>query len=258
MALDLESARRALRERQGSGARYDSPSAPARELAWARQGTAYFARHLNETTDEDLRQPSRLPGWSRAEVVAHVGYNARALTRLLTWAATGTEHPMYASAAHRAEEIARGATLPARALRHLVSHSTVHLDVEWRDLPDAAWNAPVRTAQGRTVPARETAWMRTREVWVHSVDLGGGGRFDDFPPEFLDALAADVFQTWNRRGEDVPIHLVAVDRPAPHRTEGRQVTVTGRQADLVRWLTGRGGHDLVSSSNRLPDIPSWL
>src|SRR5690606_37927969 len=62
----------------------------------------------------------------------------------------------------RMAEIRRGESLPPRALRHLAHHAAIHLDVEWRDLDAAAWDASVVTAQGRTVPARETVWMRTR------------------------------------------------------------------------------------------------
>lgn len=57
------------------------------------------------------------------------------------------------------------------ALRNLTDHAAVHLNVEWRDLPDEKWSNLVKTAQGRTVPASETAWMRTREVWLHAVTL---------------------------------------------------------------------------------------
>jgi maleylpyruvate isomerase len=60
-----EEARALLRERQGAGARYDSPIAPARDLLWARRGTAYFARKLNELSDSELDAPSRVAGWSR-------------------------------------------------------------------------------------------------------------------------------------------------------------------------------------------------
>ena len=41
----------------------------------------------------------------------------------------------------------------------------------WHDASEAAWSAEVKTAQGRTVPASETLWIRTREVWIYAVDL---------------------------------------------------------------------------------------
>lgn len=141
----------------------DDPKLKA-DLLLARRGSAFFSRKLNELSDAELDEPSLLAGWSRRHLVAHVGYNARALTRLTEWAATGNEQAMYASPAQRNEEIAYGATLSPLALRNLSDHAIVHLNVEWRDLPKEAWNAEVRTAQGRLVLASETVWMRARNL----------------------------------------------------------------------------------------------
>jgi maleylpyruvate isomerase len=79
----LDKARAALRKRQGSGARYDASSAPARELDWARRGTAYFARLLNPLSDGDLDAPSAVQGFSRRHIVAHIGYHARVLSEIV-------------------------------------------------------------------------------------------------------------------------------------------------------------------------------
>lgn len=257
-STSLDEARTALRQRQGAGARYDAENAPHTELAWARTGTAYFARKLGELGD-DLDAPSLLPAWNRRQLIAHVGYNARALTRLCEWARTGTETPMYASTQQRDAEIADGATLPDRALVNLFKHSEVHLNVEWRDLPDHAWDAPVRTAQGRTVPARETAWMRTREVWIHAVDLDNGGTFRDFPPELLTRLTDDVVAAWHRRDEHVDLTLTPTDHDEPTVIgDGTGPSITGRQADLVQWLTGRGAHRLTTTTDALPTLPRWF
>jgi maleylpyruvate isomerase len=240
-------AREALRLRQGAGARYDAPTAPAETLAWARLGSAYFARVLNDLPDAALGEASVLPGWTRAHVVAHVGYNARALVRLVEWARTGEVTPMYTSAKQRDAEIERGSTLPAQALRHLAAHAAIHLDVEWRDLPGAAWTTPVVTAQGRTVPVSETAWMRTREVWVHAIDLADVARgvtpsFADVPAAVLERLRDDILGTWARRGEPVDVSSVRATLP-----------------DLVRWLTGRGRNRLTTAGDGpLPELPRWL
>jgi maleylpyruvate isomerase len=233
-----DAVRAALRERLGAGARYDSPAAPARKLLWARRGTAYFARKLNELRDDELEAPSLLPGWTRRHLVAHVGYNARALARLVEWARTGVEMPMYASTDARKAEIELGSTLPARALRNLFDHAEVHLNVEWRDLTDAGWDAEVSDLDGRSFPVRETAWMRSREVWVHAVDLDNGGSYLDFPPDLLDALIADVLRSWERRSAVPDLMLAATDRPQPIRV-GRPAgpVISGTTADLARWLT---------------------
>lgn len=238
-------------------------------LLLARRGQAYFSRKLNELRNDELDAPSLVPGWRRRHVVAHVGLNARALTRLTEWAATGVETPMYASPQERDAEIELGATLPARALRNLSAHAAVHLNVEWRDLGDEAWKAQVRTAQGRVVPASETVWMRTREVWIHAVDLGNGASYRQFPAELVDGLLADVLRVWrSRRGSEAipPLVLSPDDRTGEHRVAdddagtGEPIRVHGRAADLARWATGRGGANVLRTADGapVPEPPRWL
>jgi maleylpyruvate isomerase len=230
------------------------------ELLWARRGTAYFARKLNELHDELFHTPSLLPGWERAHVIAHVGYNARGIARLIEWAATGVETPMYSSPRQRNEEIEFGATLTPIALRNLFDHAAVHLNVEWRDLSAAGWQAEVVTAQGRTVHATETAWMRAREVWIHAIDLDNGASYVDFPPEFVDALVQDVVGAWQRKGERADVVLQPTDRA--YRASGGgsdDIVVNGTAADIARWLTGRGARRLtVTGADALPELPHWL
>lgn len=183
MSDSLEAERAALRARLGAGARYDSPEAPAEDLVLARRGTAYFARKLNELADRDLDAPSLVPGWTRRHLVAHVGYHARALTRLADWARTGIETPMHASAEERDAEIELGATLPAQAMRHLFTHSAVHLNVVWRDLEDAHWDTVVSLLDGSAIRVRDLPMLRAREIWQCALDLGNGGAARDFPPQ---------------------------------------------------------------------------
>ena len=184
-------------------------------LLQARRGTAFFARKLNELSDAELDGDSLLPGWTRRHITAHIGYNARAIARLVEWAATGVETPMYASTAVRDHEINFGATLTPIALRNLFDHSAVHLNVEWRDLPGDAWHHKVRTIQGREVPATETVWMRTREVWMHAVDLANGATFTDIPAPVLERLLTDITGAWNTRGTDEGL-VVKVTDTRPH------------------------------------------
>lgn len=252
-------------------ARTDQVTDPAitAALLLARRGQAYYSRKLNELSDADFDDPSLLEGWDRRHLIAHVGLNARAITRLVEWARTGIETPMYASREQRAEEIEFSATLPTQALRNLSDHAAIHLTVEWRDLPETAWANEVRTGQGRIVPVSETVWMRTREVWIHAVDLGNGGRFDDFPPELLDALLADILGAWDRRreAEGIPVYLLeAVDRPGramnsiPDATAtAAPIVVRGTAAALVRWATGRGTEGvLTSDGGPAAAAPRWL
>ena len=178
-----QSARDALRERQGTGARYDAPEAPHADLLLARRGAACFARKLGELRDNDLSAASLRAGWSRRHLIAHAGYHARTLARLVEGARTGVHQDMHVSEQARLEEIELGATLPDRALRSLVYHATIHLDVEWRDLTDVQWETPLVLSDGARIIARDTPRLRASEIWQCAIDLGNGGRTADIPAE---------------------------------------------------------------------------
>ncbi|MDH6289584.1 maleylpyruvate isomerase family mycothiol-dependent enzyme [Rhodococcus opacus] len=231
----------------------------AERLLIARRGTSYFAQRLAELSDEQLSEPTGLAGWSRAHLLAHVGYNAAALCRLLDWAASGVETPMYASAEQRGREIAEGATLSAAALRNLFDHTVARLDEKWRHLPASAWEAQVRTAQGRLVPVSETAWMRTREVWIHAVDLGNGGRFGDFPDVVLESLLTDIVGMWRRKDLGAGL-ILAVDGGEPVAVQPDSPPadkVSGPLAAVVRWAAGRGTVG-VNIDGEVGEPPRWL
>jgi len=241
-------------------ARTDQTRDPAvvTDLAATRLGEAAFRRELSRLDDAGFDEPSLLPGWTRAHLVAHVGYNARALSRLVTWADTGVEHPMYSSPEARLAEIDLGATLRPQALRSLAEHAAIELDVRWRDLPGERWGARVRTAQGRDVPASETLWLRQREVWLHAVDLSTGLRVRDLPEEFLLRLLEDVLGLWDRRGDDVGVRLEREDGVGSWGAGDAGAVVTGDLADLVQWATGRGQDGLEWTGGAPRQAPRWL
>ena len=252
-------------------ARADRTTDPAllQSLLQARRGPAFFARKLNELTDADLDGASLLPGWTRRHITAHIGYNARAIARLVEWAATGVETPMYSSPEARNQEINFGATLSPIALRNLFDHSAVHLSVEWRDLPEEAWHHEVRTAQGRVVPASETVWMRTREVWVHAIDLNNGASFIDIPTSVLERLLTDITGTWHTRGTDTGLRINATgtttgtDLAFGGTNTADPTIITGPLPAVVQWATGRGHSGVTATRNRdvleeVPAAPRWI
>lgn len=166
-------------------ARTDNVTDPAlaARLLLMRRGQAYWARALNDLSDDELDEPSLVAGWTRRHVIAHVGFHARAIARLVEGARTGSAVLMYDSPHQRDEEISFGSTLPAEALRNLCAHAAVHLNVEWRDLPERAWVTPVDVDGVGIVPVSETVRIRAREVWLRAVDLGSGAGITDLPPE---------------------------------------------------------------------------
>jgi maleylpyruvate isomerase len=99
---------------------------------------------------------------------------------------------------------------------------------------------PWLAAQGRTVPASETVWLRSREVWLHAVDLDSDARFDQIPTDVLRRLIGDIHRAWTSR-QDAPVpHLVCTDDDEEWGEPGSaKATVEGSMAALAGWATGR-------------------
>jgi len=235
-------------------------------LALVNEGTAYFDRTLAALPDAALDAASLLPDWSRRHVIVHVCYNALGLLRLTQWAATGVETPMYASWKERDVEIERGLALSNTELRALVSSTALELDEGWRGHTDETWHNPVRMAKGPEFPVSTTVWLRTREVWLHAVDLDSGATFDDFPPAMVDRLLGNVLSAWRGRAESEGLpHFIAspTDRGAAKVSSADDdpsaVVLRGTAVDLARWATGRG-HLGVSTANGapVPPAPRWI
>ncbi|MFF2727446.1 maleylpyruvate isomerase N-terminal domain-containing protein [Streptomyces sp. NPDC058008] len=202
----------------------------AEARGWARTGTRLVLDAVADLDEAGFRAAVVLPGWTRKHLAAHVAANADALGRLVHWAATGEETPMYASADERAAGIARGPDLSADELRDWLTASSRKLAAGLDGLTEKQWRAQVVTAQGRTVPASELPWMRSREVCVHAVDLGTGVSFADLPPGFLTALTDEI--STGRRLDELP------EGPPP---------------EIAAWLAGRP-HTLVDA----PPLGPWL
>ncbi len=183
MSAALDEAREALRARQGAGARYDATAAPAEALSWARLGTAYFARMLSHLADPELEAPSAIAGWSRRHVIAAVALEARRLAEAVgsvRGLPPAEEEGLFLLEPPLAD-IRLAATLPAQALRHLVEHAAIHLDVEWRDAGNAHWGAVVSDAAGQRLAVADMPRRRAATLWHGAVALRSGGRAADMP-----------------------------------------------------------------------------
>lgn len=164
-----------LRARLGPGARRDAPGAPAEALTQARRGMAFFARQLNAVPDDSLALSTRIPGWDRAHLVAHISLEARAQALALA-ALRG-----HVSDEEWSSDLEFAATLPPRALRHLFEHAHVHVNVEWRDLSTTHWTQAVALADGATVPAGNLPMLQAGRLWWGAVALGIGATHDEIP-----------------------------------------------------------------------------
>ena len=150
----------ALKARQGLGARWDAEHAPHDALLQARRGTAHFARVLAGLSDAELDY-----GHRRA-IVARIAYQARDMAEALAALRLGCR-PEQIDCVRR-QMLAE--CLPHRALRHLFAHTEVHLNVEFRDLPDAVWSDPTPLASGFPCAAKMPL-LRAQSVWGGAISL---------------------------------------------------------------------------------------
>ncbi|MEV0495251.1 maleylpyruvate isomerase family mycothiol-dependent enzyme [Streptomyces atratus] len=208
----------------------DAPRTFADAREWARTGTELVLAAVEDLDEAGFAADSLLPGWTRKHLAAHVAANGDALCNLVHWAATGEETPMYASPEERAAGIGKGPALSAGELRAWLADSARRLGTDLDELTDEQWQNKVVTAQGRTVPATELPWMRSREACVHAVDFGTGVTFADLPAGFLSALVDEIS---TKRGlTELP------DGPLP---------------EVAAWLAGRP-HTLADA----PELGPWL
>lgn len=235
---------------------------PALSRALMEQGTGLFRKALDGVTDEQLAEPTALPGWTGKHVVAHVAANAEALVNLATWARTGEETPMYSSPDQRNADIESGATRPAVELRHWVARSADALASALDELTEQQWQRDVRTAQGRTVPATEVPWMRAREVMIHAVDLGGAVGFAMLPREFHLALIDEIVAKRSGATDGPALHLQATDEQRHWDVAGLgdPTTVRGPLSELAAYLSGRPATGLAAehAHGTIPTLPRWL
>lgn len=228
---------------------------------WVAHGTHLCRDALVSLDEADFGQPSLLKGWTRKHLAAHLAANADAVGNLIRWARTGEPTPMYSSLEQRADDIEDGARKSASELTNWFDQSATALGSAMDGLTPAQWAAEVLTAQGRTVPASETPWMRAREVMIHAVDLGTGVGFADLPADFLTALVTDIVGK-RSAAVDGPAVLVSpsdLDLSWTVAGAGDATEVTGSLAGLTAYLAGRADHDARGADGaRAPDLPRWL
>ena len=202
-------------------------------MPWMGAGTELIRRAVGALPDDALRAPSALPGWTRAH----------------------------------AAEIESSAKAPADVLRSEFDTTAETLDAALAALDATTWQAQVRSALGRPIPAAEIPWMRVREVWLHAVDLDAGVSVADLPPDVVDALLDDATGTLSA-AEGCPAALLApTDRDRTWSlgpAADDPVRLRGEAASVLGWLVGRSGPEGVEAlavngtPTAVPAPPRWL
>lgn len=228
-----------------------------RELA---EATGRLLATAARLTDEDVRAPSLLPGWTRGHVLAHIARNADSCVNLLVWARTGVPTPQYASAAAREAGVEAGAARPAAEQLADLEESAARFAAEMRRMPAECWSAPVSGMRPPEHPAWYVPVRRLREVEVHHVDLGAGYGWADWPEAYVRRELYDTMRWLDGRS---PVSAVVARDPETGgivRTwtdVGAGSAVEGTPGELLAWLGGRSDGDGLTHDGSLPSPPPW-
>lgn len=248
---------------------------------WVRTGTTLLEGLLPEAQPAWLQGKSRLEGWSRAHVLAHLARNADALCNLLTWAKTGVPTQMYNDLQARGSDIERSAAVPPQTLLDDFKDSARRLMGQINGLSQQDWSHPVESALGRSILASEVPWLRSREIWLHAVDLDLGMDLEDLPPTLTSALISDIVQnlssklgcpsallcaggsTWTlgpeaHSSDSAFVHNRSSGVHDDHIwSDDQTLVISGEPAALLGWLSGRV-IDPNPSGTPVPAIPRWI
>lgn len=222
----------------------------AHDLARVREATDRLLSAVAEMDDASLAEPSRLPGWSRGHVLAHLARNADALVNVLQG------RPMYTDAEARDADIERDAPRPVEVQAADIRESAARFQAAGEAPAD--WTRTVELRNGVTDSASRVPFRRWVEVELHHVDLGAGYELEDLAAEFLEREAGFLADRFSGH-PDVPATRLTDGTHAwttGRRTDPPAITVTGRPADLVGWLAGRrDGAALEVRGGTLPQLP---
>jgi maleylpyruvate isomerase len=140
-------------------------------------------------SDAQLREPSRLPGWTRGHVVAHVSRNAGGVFRVAHAVNTGEPDDMYPGGLEaRASMIEEGASRPSNLAAADFQWSGRRVVSELRAVPSDRENMP--TPWQMMLPVAMAPGLRLIEIEVHRVDLDLGYTPEQWPTEMVVPLLA--------------------------------------------------------------------
>lgn len=236
--------------RRSGAARVGRMMDHARDLASVQEATERLLTAAGELDNAAVTDQSRLPGWTRGHVLAHLARNADALVNVLEG------RPMYASAEARDADIERDARRPLDA--HLADVRESAARFQAAALVPADWSRTVELRNGITDTVSRLPFRRWAEVELHHVDLGIGYELEDVPQEFAEREIDFLTQRFAGHA-DVPATRLTDGTRAwstgREQNEGA-VTVTGTAADLLGWLAGRrDGAALTVAGGPLPALP---
>lgn len=216
-------------------------------------------RTVDSLSDQQWAEPSALPGWTRAHVVAHLALNAEGFARALDAIQDSGSRAIYDSNEARTAEIEDLAAAKSSEIRDRYYAATTRLRHTFGALTAEQWNLSVHRVPG--APAWLVSMLphfRRREVEVHHADMAATYSALDWPIDFttdlLDLLTRN--HATSERTPDFAIKATDLDRTWP--VGSYSPVISGSAGALAWWLIGRGtGEGLTCDDGTLPTLGPW-
>jgi maleylpyruvate isomerase len=229
-------------------------------LGLVAESTRRFTDSVTLLSDGQVGEATLIPPWTRGHVITHVARAADSYRRLLTGAIEGVEAPQYPSMQFRADQIEEGAKRPVAELVADVIDSSARFDEMMRTLPEVAWRASVRMRPGELRAPAALPLIRLREIEVHHVDLAVGYTFGEIAADTAAWVIDDILMELGRRAEIRPLRLTATDTGLSRELGVDGPLISGTQADLLAWLSGRtsGAGLSAEGAETVPPASYWI
>lgn len=188
---------------------------PAPLIDTCRSSHRQLLDSLERSTDDDVRQPSRLPGYTRGHLITHLTYKARAHVALFEGAAAGETRRLHPVGYDADAAATAGAARAAAVLHADLTASFALLEAAWDGLDDGLWDRPAIMMAGPR-PLSEVVGHHLRNVEVHHVDLDIGYQVGDWPDAFVEAELTKRLAALADRADHAELLAWLLDRaPAP-------------------------------------------
>ncbi|MGN6574080.1 MAG: maleylpyruvate isomerase family mycothiol-dependent enzyme [Nocardioides sp.] len=219
--------------------------------------TTRYLADIEGLTDDQVREPSALPGWTRAHVITHLSRNADALSAVLHAAQEGRQVAMYPDQESRDAEIEAGASRSAAEIIEDAAASWGRMLQAENELHDSHLDVTFTRRSGtEPLSVRHVGHIRRTEVEIHHADLLLGYTPADWPHDFSRDL---ISRRQQELADGLSMVLSSTDVDGLWKFgPGHGPEISGAVGDLAWWLVGRGdGSALVSSTGELPQLPRW-
>lgn len=186
-------------------------------------------------SDDQLREASLLPDWSRGHVVAHLSNMSDAVARQVEFALKGETVAMYdGGQSGRTQAIEMAAGLSAAEHQARLDAALQRVLSDLGGLTEEQWQLPISYRDGVIFDGALALW---RELVIHLSDLDVGRGPETWSKEFclylITFLAARVPD--DTRLVLLPLGLEKITLGSGEHT----VSIQGMLTDIAAWLAGR-------------------